>query len=275
MSRFIAAEASVPLSPQLTHWLDSAADGLDMGTIDPAILLPRLTAAGLGQVGVPLPFGGSGGNITDAVAAIAAVSERSLAAGLVLWGHRTYIEYLLQSPNAGLRQQVLPEVLEGRLAGATGLSNAMKFLSGLEELRIHAQQDGEKYTIDGNLAWVTNLPLAGFNVAVAVARSNGKGAFIASVASEDEGVFRSPDLDLLALRSTNTAALRFSHTRVTEERIIHRTRNSGRHWCVPHSSACRSGCRLALRGALCLRLAKRPEGATRFFRNQSPTSVRC
>ena len=221
MSRFIAAEVSTTLSPQLAHWLDSAADGLDTGTIDPSTLLPRLTAAGLAQVGVPLELGGMGGNVTDAIAAIAAVSERSLAAGLVLWGHRTYIEYLLQSPNAGLRQQMLPEVLEGRLAGATGLSNAMKFLSGLEELRIHAHHAGEGYTINGNLAWVTNLPLTGFNVAVAVARPNGKGAFIASVASEDEGVFRSPDLDLLALRSTNTAALTFSHSKVAEESIIH------------------------------------------------------
>jgi hypothetical protein len=82
MSRFIAVQASTTLSPQLTHWLDSAADGLDTGTIDPAILLPKLTAAGLAQVGVPLQFGGSGGNVTDAIAAIAAVSERSLAAGL-------------------------------------------------------------------------------------------------------------------------------------------------------------------------------------------------
>jgi hypothetical protein len=116
---------------------------------------------------------------------------------------------------------MLPEALEGRLAGATGLSNAMKFLSGLEELRIHAHHAGEEYTINGNLAWVTNLPLTGFKVAVAVARPNGKGAFIASVASEDEGVFRSPDLDLLGLRSTNTAAITFSNTRITEERIIH------------------------------------------------------
>ena len=46
---------------------------------------------------------GSGGDINDAVAAISAVSERSLAAGFVFWGHRTFIEYLLQSPNAALR----------------------------------------------------------------------------------------------------------------------------------------------------------------------------
>jgi alkylation response protein AidB-like acyl-CoA dehydrogenase len=233
MSRFIAGEASTTLSPQLARWLDSAADGLDTGTLDPSILLPKLTAAGLAQVGVPLEFGGSGGNVTDAIAAIAAVSERSLAAGLVLWGHRTYIEYILQSPNVGLRQRLLPELLDGCLAGATGLSNAMKFLSGLEELRIHARQAGEEYTLNGNLAWVTNLPLEGFHVAVAVARPDGKGAFIASLASEDAGVFRSPDLDLLALRSTNTAAVTFSNTKITEERIIHPDAEQWLPWVRP------------------------------------------
>src|SRR5258707_338836 len=42
-----------------------------------------------------------------------------------------------------------------------------------------------------------------------------------SLASEDEGVFRSPDLDLIALRSTTTAAVTLSNTRITEERMIH------------------------------------------------------
>jgi len=221
MSRLIAREASITLSPQLTGWLDRVADGLDTGTVDPSSLLPKLAAAGLARVGVPLEFGGSGGNVSDAVAAVAAVSEHSLAAGLVLWGHRTYIEYLLLSSNTVLRQRLLPKLLDGRLAGATGLSNAMKFLSGLEELRMKARKDGESFVLNGNLPWVTNLPVDGFHLAVAVARPLGKGAFIASLASEDEGVFRSPDLDLIALRSTNTAAVTLSNTRITEERMIH------------------------------------------------------
>src|SRR5271156_4342615 len=102
MSRFIAREASTTLSPQLTRWLDRMADGLDAGNVDSSSLLPKLAAAGLARVGVPVEFGGSGGNLSDAVAAIAAVSEHSLAGGLVLWGHRTYIEYLLQSSNKEL-----------------------------------------------------------------------------------------------------------------------------------------------------------------------------
>jgi hypothetical protein len=50
---------------------------------------------------VPAAQGGSGGTTADAIEAIAAVAERSLTAAFVFWGQRTFIEYLLHSPNAG------------------------------------------------------------------------------------------------------------------------------------------------------------------------------
>jgi alkylation response protein AidB-like acyl-CoA dehydrogenase len=103
------------------------------------------------------------------VEAVAAVSARSLAAGFVLWGHRSYIEYLLHSPNRALREELLPELLAGRGAGATGLSNAMKFLCGLEGLQVSARQTSEGFILDGRLPWVTNLRPQGFHVATAVA----------------------------------------------------------------------------------------------------------
>ncbi len=139
---------------------------------------------------------GDGGDVTDAVAAVAAVSEHSLAAGFVLWGHRTYIEYLLQSPSASLRERLLPDLLAGRLAGATGLSNAMKFLSGLEELQITATPVADGLSLTGKLPWVTNLRVEGFHVAAAVAHAKGS-SFIASLASDDAGLVRSPDLELM------------------------------------------------------------------------------
>jgi alkylation response protein AidB-like acyl-CoA dehydrogenase len=210
------------LHPELLRWLENAADGLDLGnTLDPADVLPTLAQYGLPRVGVPTEYGGSGGAITDAIETIAAVSGRSLAAGLVLWGHRTYIEYLLQSPNHPLRQRLLPDLLNGSIAGATGLSNAMKFLSGLEDLQISAQPLQHGYRLDGKLHWVTNLRKEGFHVAAAVTRNDGCGAFIASLLSHDEGVLRSSDLDLIALRSTNTAALTISSAQITEDCILH------------------------------------------------------
>ncbi len=123
----------------LDAWLAATAEALDTSSADAAAILPALARAGLFGIGVPAGLGGSGGDVADAVDAVAAVSEHSLAAGFVFWGHRAYIEYLLQSPNAALRDAQLPALLSGMRAGATGLSNAMTFLAGIEELQIKAR----------------------------------------------------------------------------------------------------------------------------------------
>lgn len=208
------------LASDVSGWLDQAADGLDTGREPAAGVLPALSRAGLAAIGVPRELGGAGGHLTDAVAAIADVSERSLSAGFVLWGHRTYIEYLLQSPNAALRNRLLPGLLAGTVAGATGLSNAMKHLEGLEELSFEARSEAGRRLVSGKLPWVTNPRGDDFHVAVAVAQGDAP-PFIASLWSQTPGVARSADLDLIALRSTNTAAITVSNTELTPQDVIH------------------------------------------------------
>lgn len=210
------------LPSDLAAWLDTEATHLDIAQVGAAAVLPRLADAGLFRIGIAAEHGGSGGDITDAVAAISAVSERSLAAGFVFWGHRTFIEYLLQSPNATLRDALLPDLLAGRRAGATGLSNAMKFLSGIEELQIRAQHLDRGLRIDGKLPWVTNLRIGGFDVAAAIQGDGNDPAFVAVLSSDDAGLERSADLDLMAMRATSTAALKIDNVRIGPERILHK-----------------------------------------------------
>ena len=212
---------SLGLEAGLCSWLDANALSLDATGESAAELLPRLAAGGFLGAGVARELGGEGGCVTDAVAVIASVSERSLAAGLVLWGHRCYVELLVQSPNRSLGEALLPELLAGRLAGATGLSNAMKSLAGLEALQIRARRQANRLVVDGGLPWVTNLRPQGFHVAIAVADERGQGGFIASVSSDDPGVERSADLELMGLRGSNTAAIAVTDTRICAERIIH------------------------------------------------------
>lgn len=213
--------APAPLLPEgFSGWLAGVADGLDSGAEPASGLVPRLAAAGLVGAGVPVPAGGAGGDVVDAVAAVSAVAEVSLAAAFVLWGQRTYVEYLLQSDNRALGERLLPALLSGRLAGASALSNAMKFLAGLEPLQIVAARDGEAFTLDGRMPWVTNLRPAGFHVAAAVDRAEGGPAFIVSLAHDDDGLARSPDLALMGMRSTDTAAVAIAGVRVGAERIL-------------------------------------------------------
>lgn len=208
------------LDPSLSAWLEDAAPRLDADAAAAGEVLPRLAGAHVFAIGVPEARGGAGGRLIDVVEAIAAVSAHSLAAGFVFWGHRTYVDYLLQSPNTALADRLLPDLLRGRVAGATGLSNAMKFLAGFEELQVTARDDGTGFVLDGRLPWVTNLLPGAFHLAAAVAHGDRPGAFVASLAAGDAGLERSPDLDLLGLRATNTAAVAVSGVRIDPDRVI-------------------------------------------------------
>lgn len=206
----------------LYDWLARYADSLDQSEDLADQLMPALAAQGCFRAGVPSNMGGNGGDVRDAIEGIAKVARHSLTAAFVYWGQRSFIEYLLQSPNAALRERLLPELMNGTLAGATGLSNAMKFLSGMEPLQIDASpdKDSDGWTLDGKLAWITNLRPRRFVAAAAVAPVNGAPAAVAAFFSDAAGVRRSANLKLIAMRGSNTAAVRLEGVAVPPENII-------------------------------------------------------
>ncbi len=204
----VAVTSTSSAIPQgLRSWLTAQAPSLDECSTQTEGVLPALASADLFRIGVPSEWGGVGGDVRDALRAIAGVSEHSLAAGFMFWGHRAFIEYLLQSTNSGLRERWLPALLSGRHAGATGLSNAMKFLSGIEALQIRAQAHGAGWRLDGALPWATNLRTGRFIVAAAIEREGGV-PFVAALPSDRTGLNRSDDLDLIAMRGSDTASLK-------------------------------------------------------------------
>lgn len=209
--------ALAAIAPELAAWLDENAEAIDAGQDLAAQIVPQLGRAGLFRVGVPAQDGGLDGTTVDAIEAIASVANHSLTAAFVFWGQRTFIEYLLQSPNEGLRSRWLPALLRGEFAGATGLSNAMKYLSNIESLQMSATrlEDADvptRWTLNGSLPWITNLRREGFLAAAAFDHSDGAPPSIFAIPHNATGVARSDDLDLIALRSSNTAALRVEDT---------------------------------------------------------------
>ncbi|WP_144109624.1 acyl-CoA dehydrogenase family protein [Paraburkholderia sp. BCC1886] len=213
-----------PEISELEAWLDANAEAIDTGQALAPEILPWLGRAGVFRVGVPAAAGGAGGSIGDAIEAVAKVAEHSLAAAFVFWGQRTFIEYVLQSPNLALRKRWLDALLSGELAGATGLSNAMKYLSNIEPLQMKAQSLGNgQWTLDGSLPWITNLRPQAFVAALAFDHAAEQGDMapsIFAITHDANGVTRSEDLDLIALRASNTAALQVRGTVVDESSLI-------------------------------------------------------
>ncbi|CAM2169331.1 Acyl-CoA dehydrogenase [Burkholderia cepacia] len=205
-----------PSSDAFDAWLEANADALDVDPSRAADMLPQLVRARTVAVGVPEVMGGTGGTIADAIDTVAAVAQRSLTAAFVLWGHRTFIEYVLQSDNDALRARWLTPLLDGEVAGATGLSNAMKYLSDIEPLQMHAARSGNAFVLNGSLPWITNLRREGFIAAAAFDHDDGAPPSVFAIPHDARGVERSDDLDLIGLRASNTAALRVSDTVLDE-----------------------------------------------------------
>lgn len=208
------------------RWLDAHADSLDAQADDAPQVVPLLAQAGLFGIGVPRDLGGQGGTLRDAVEAIAAVAGHSLTAAFTFWGHRAFIEYVLQSPNVALRDRWLAPLLAGTQAGATGLSNVMKYLSGIETLNVRAQTlPGPTWRLQGAVPWCTNLRSEGFIVAVAVARGDGGAPMVVALPSDRAGLVRTADLDLIALRGSNTAALNLDGVLIGPDDLLHENAN--------------------------------------------------
>ncbi|KAF1022196.1 MAG: hypothetical protein GAK30_01341 [Paracidovorax wautersii] len=202
----------VDARPDGEDWACAHADALDEGSARVDVLA-RFAQERLTRIGVPRALGGDGGTAADMTQAIADLARRSLTAAFMLWGHRCYAEYVVQSDNPALRERALPALLDGRHAGATGMSNAMKFLGGLEALQIQATpltagDSGQpRWRIDGRLPWVTHLRPGGFSVAAAVQPADGGPAPVFAFHASQPGVRRSDDLPLIALRGSQTAAV--------------------------------------------------------------------
>jgi alkylation response protein AidB-like acyl-CoA dehydrogenase len=169
--------------------------------------------------GVPQCLGGSDGKLQDAVEAIATVSEQCLTSGFVFWCQRVFIQYLVASNNLWLHQQVLPNMLKAKQSGATGLSNAMKHLAGIEQLRVSAELDKQTVTLNGYLPWASNLQPENFVVAVAAQTKAGQG-FVVAIPADAVGLERGEDLQLLGLQASWTSTLKLNQVRLSHDWII-------------------------------------------------------
>lgn len=169
--------------------------------------------------GVPTQLGGNGGNILESINAITETARHSLTAAFCSWGHRTLIENLIHSPSA-LHQRLIPELLSGERAGGTGLSNAVKFTSGVEELNVTiTEKEGKRY-LNGRLPWITNLRADKFAIIFAAGfEDKNKAPLVLAIPSE-AGLILEPELPLVALKGSHTHPVRLDNLELNEDWIV-------------------------------------------------------
>lgn len=210
--------SNASVSPHLLAQLERMAIELDQEQVDSSAVLLMLATDDVFRLGVKPDLGGQG-TFADAFHAVVAVAQRSLSAAFMFWAQRAFIECVVSSTQESLQQQLLSRLFKGELAGAVGLSNAIKFLGGLEPLGIAARQQDEGIALTGSLPWVTNVPRGDFMIALAAQMPDQTRA-VWVVHSQDAGLERLADLDLIALRGSNTAAFNIKQLLVKPSRKL-------------------------------------------------------
>lgn len=134
-----------------------------------------------------------------------------------LWCHLAALTYIRKSKNIALREKVLTSLENGRLLGATGLSNPMKYYAGMEKLHLRAERVDGGYIINGVLPAVSNL--GANHYFGALADCNGKEVMV-FVHADDENLQAKEAVDFLGVNGSATYSVRFTNVFIVDESVI-------------------------------------------------------
>lgn len=134
-----------------------------------------------------------------------------------IWCHLAALTYLRYSKNDYLQQTILPKLEQGELLGATGLSNPMKFYSGLEKLYLTAVHTPEGYIINGILPAVSNLGTRHYFGAIA---SIDDREVMVLVSTDAKGLEMKEKIGFIGVNGSATYTVKFNNVLLPFDEVI-------------------------------------------------------
>jgi isovaleryl-CoA dehydrogenase len=131
------------------------------------------------------------------------------------------LNQLRKNGSEAQKAKYLPRLCSGEHVGALAMSEAGAG-SDVVSMSLQARKEGDKYLLNGTKMWITNGPDAHVYIIYAktdpAAGSKGITAFI--VERDFPGFSRSPKLDKLGMRGSNTCELVFQDCEVPAENVL-------------------------------------------------------
>ena len=198
------------------------AQDTDLNNEFPNELWKKMGDMGLLGITCGEQYGGAGMGYLAHSIAMEEISRASASIGLSYGAHSNLcVNQIHRHGTDQQKAKYLPKLISGDHIGALAMSEPGAG-SDVVSMQLKAELKGDNYILNGNKMWITNGPDANTYVIYAktdvAAGSKGITAFI--VERDYAGFSRSPKLDKLGMRGSNTCELVFIDCEVPAENIL-------------------------------------------------------
>ena len=192
---------------------------IDRSNQFPMQLWNEMGALGLLGVTVSDDYGGAGLGYLAHCVAMEELSRASASVGLSYAAHSNLcVNQINRHGTAEQKKRFLPKLISGEHVGALAMSESESG-SDVVSMKLRAEKHNDHYVLNGRKMWITNGPDA--NTLVVYAKTDlsagAKGITAFLVESTIGGFSRSPKLDKLGMRGSNTCELVFNGCEVPFE----------------------------------------------------------
>lgn len=188
----------------------------------PNELWTKLGSMGLLGITVSEQFTGINSGYLEHIIAMEEISRGSASIGLSYAAHSNLcVNQIYRFANLQQQQQYLPKLISGEWVGALAISENNAGSDALS-MQLTATKHADHFILNGKKMWITNGPDA--NITIVYAKTNlsaGSKGITAFIVTDDlPGFYRSPKLDKLGMRGSNTSELTFTNCRVPIANIL-------------------------------------------------------